>query len=58
MTKKWYQSRTLWVMVLTLIGSIISGITGQDWLDGEMQLAILSIVGIALRIITGQGLEK
>jgi len=57
-SKRWFHSWTLWAMGLTFIGSIISGITGEDWLDGEMQLTILSIVGIILRLKTGQGLTK
>lgn len=58
MGKKWYHSRTLWIMGIALIASIIAGITGEDWLDGELQVAILSFVGLILRIITGDGLTK
>jgi len=56
--KKFYHSWTLWAMGLTLIGSVIAGITGENWLDGEMQLSILSLIGIILRLKTGQGLTK
>jgi len=57
-TKRWFHSKSLWVMGLTLIGSVIAGITGENWLDGEMQLTILSLIGIILRLKTGQGLTK
>lgn len=58
MTKKWYRSKTLIINILVVVGSIISGVTGENWLDGEMQLMILAIVDVVLRMVTSQGLEK
>ncbi len=58
MTKKWFHSKTLWVMFLSLVASIITGTTGEDWFDGDIQVTALSVVGIILRIITGSGLTK
>lgn len=58
MAKKWYLSKSLWVMAIALVASIITGVTGKDWLDGDIQVAILSLVGLILRLVTNQGLEK
>ena len=58
MTKKWYRSKTLIINILVVIGSIISGVTGENWLDGETQLIILAAVDVVLRMVTSQGLEK
>jgi len=58
MQKKWYHSRTLYLNGLVFLGSLISGVVGENWLDGEVQLMALSIIDILLRIITKQGLEK
>jgi len=57
-TKKWFHSKILWVNGLVFVGSLISGITGNNWLDGEMQLMILSVADFVLRLITKQGLIK
>jgi len=56
--KKWYHSKSLWVMAVALVASIISGVTGETWVDGEMQATILSIIGIILRAVTKEGLTK
>ena len=56
-TKKFYHSKTMWIMALALIGSIVSGLTGQDWVDGEIQIALLSIIGLILRIVTKEPLS-
>ncbi|MBA7593454.1 hypothetical protein ES703_00374 [subsurface metagenome] len=58
MIKKWYHSKTFWVMAISLVASIITGITGETWLDGDIQVAILSLIGLILRLITNQGLRK
>jgi len=58
MTKKWYQSRILWVDLLAILGSIIAGIFSKNWLDGETQVMILAIIDFVLRLRTNQGLEK
>ena len=50
--KKGYRSKTNTVMLLALAGSIISGATGTDWLDGDLQVAILSLIGLILRKFT------
>ncbi len=57
-TKKWWKSKTLIVNALVFLGSLISGITGENWLDGELQLMILSVAEAILRKYTNTGLEK
>ena len=56
--KKWHRSKMLWINGLVFIGSLVSGITGENWLDGEMQLMILALADLILRIFTKQGLER
>ena len=58
MTKKWYQSRILWVDFLAVAASIIAGVFSKDWLDGETQVMILAIIDFVLRLKTNTGLEK
>jgi len=56
--KKWYHSRILWIQAIAVVASIIAGITTKNWLDGEVQVMILSVVDFVLRLRTNQGLEK
>lgn len=56
--KKWYHSKTIWVSALAIIGSVIAGITTDNWLDGEAQVMILAVIDLILRIKTNQGLIK
>ena len=57
-TKLWYHSKSLWVMTVALVASIISGVTGETWVDGEMQATIVSLAGLILRLVTSEGLVK
>lgn len=54
MTKRWYESKTLWVNVLTLLAMILSAV--MQWPELQSiapQIAVvLSVVNIALRLIT------
>lgn len=54
MTKQWYQSRTLWINVLTLVALIISTVAQWPELQhmAPQLLGALSIVNIVLRFIT------
>lgn len=56
MEKKWYHSRTLWANILMGVAVLVQTITGADWLDVELQGAIIIIVNVILRVITKQGL--
>ena len=57
MTKRWYHSKTLWVNTLIGVAMVIQAVTGQEWLDVELQVGILAVANIILRLITTQGLS-
>ena len=57
-TKKWYTSKTVWFNVLAAISIIVQAATGDVWLDTEAQGAIIVIVNLILRLITGKPLGK
>ena len=50
--KVWWHSKTLWVMGVTFIVSLIAGITGQEWNGEEIVAMVISGIGIILRIVT------
>lgn len=52
--KPWYTSKTLWVNLLAIIGSVIVGtqVTTESW--AEISVGFLALVNVALRIITGE----
>jgi hypothetical protein len=59
--KKWYQSKTLWFFVLTLIVSV-AGLFGfgdfhPSGDQAEIIGVVVSIAGILLRIISHQGID-
>jgi len=59
--KKWYQSRTVWVNVLTIIASVAA--TLNEWLvagdfsAAGMSLLVLALANLGLRFITTEGIE-
>ena len=53
MTKTWYTSKTLWVNAIAIIAIIAQGQFGFI-IDPVVQLAILGVVNIILRAITGE----
>ena len=55
--KRWIHSQTLWVNFLVFVGSLISGISGDNWFDGEIQLMFLAMVDFFLRLVTSKGVE-
>ena len=57
MTKQWYKSRTLWVNLLAFSAFMTQHVTGQVWLDSELQGAILTILNVILRFDTHVSLE-
>ena len=54
MTKPWYISKTLWINALAVIAIITQGVTGNMYLDAELQVAILAVINLILRLVTGQ----
>lgn len=56
--KKWYTSKTLWTNAIAFGYAIYQVVTGTEApLSPQAQIAILSGVNWALRIITKHGLE-
>ena len=58
MAKHWYLSKTIWLNTLAAVAVLTQAITGTDWLDAEVQAAIIVIANVVLRLITNQGLAK
>lgn len=56
MEKKWYHSKTIWINLLAVVGSIVAGIWTKNWLDGETQVMILAVIDFVLRLKTNKGL--
>jgi hypothetical protein len=54
MVKRWYESKTLWVNVLTLLALILGAVAQWPELQhlAPYLLGALSVVNIALRFIT------
>ena len=56
MTKQWWKSKTIWANIVFGLAVIIQTVTGEAWLDAEVQAGIVAIVNLILRIVTHQGL--
>jgi len=53
MAKKWYESKTLWVNGLAVVGGILLAVSDQLALGGTLGLA--GLVNLVLRVVTTQG---
>jgi len=51
--KQWYESKMLWINVLAIVGIILQSNFGYV-LSPELQVAILGIINVILRAITGK----
>ena len=54
-SKKWYQSKTLWINALTGIAGLLTALMGTQGLDPKIVGAIgsiLALVNIGLRLVT------
>ena len=58
MNKSWWKSKTVWMNTLAAIAIIVQTITGEAWLDAELQGAIIVVANVALRLFTNTGLGK
>ena len=54
--KKVYQSKTFWINVLALIAMVAQTQLGFV-IDAETQVAILAVINLILRIVTGAPIE-
>lgn len=52
--KHFWASKTLWVNGLAIVALVFQAATGREWLDAELQLAILALVNLVLRKITSE----
>lgn len=54
--KVWYKSKTLWTNIIALIALLVQAQYGFIILPEE-QLAILAVINLILRGLTGSGLQ-
>lgn len=61
MTKKWYESKTIWVNVLTLVIAILTTVVASDVIPPEIVLYItgiaVPILNVILRFVTDTPIE-
>jgi len=57
MAKKWYRSKTIWVNLIAAGAMIVQSQTGFV-ISPEEQAAILAVVNLVLRAVTGEPIEK
>lgn len=55
-SKPFWASKTLWVDTLAGLAILVQALTGNAWLDAELQGAIIVIANVILRLITKQGI--
>jgi len=51
-SKKWYDSKTVWVNGVMLAGVVVQSVTGQNVITPEIQAAIITIINLILRSVT------
>jgi hypothetical protein len=60
--KKWYRSKTLWVNLLTFVGSLATVVSPlQGLIEPTHYLIALSVIAAAnvgLRMVTTEGIDK
>ncbi len=55
-TKKWYESKTIWVGILEVIAGVASALAGQIQLGAP--LTIVGILKIVLRIVSDKAVTQ
>lgn len=56
--KKWYQSKTLWVGAVEIIGSACGLLVGEGLVTAATTAAICGVLTIALRLVTDKGIIR
>lgn len=56
--KHWYLSKTEWANMVAAVAILIQVVTGEAWLDAELQAAIIILVNFILRFVTKQPIGK
>lgn len=54
--KKWYQSRTIWFAVLTVVAGIVDWIATQQ--AAGVAITAVGVINFALRLITAQAIKN
>lgn len=57
MSKKWYQSKTLWFNVVMAVLDVVNGVYGVVNIPAELKVYVLVIGNVALRFLTTQPVE-
>ena len=57
-SKHWFYSKTVWINLLMAAGIVVQAVSGDAWLNVEAQGAIIVVVNLILRLITGKPLGK
>ena len=56
--KKWYESKSIWVGAIALVGGILQAIGFIELpISAETQLAVIGFIGLILRAITGTAIS-
>ena len=55
--KSWLQSKTIWLNIIALAVLILQHFTGYV-INAEIQVAVLAVINIIVRSITGQPLGR
>lgn len=57
--KHWYESKTIWINILTLLAMVLSAIAGwEEFKDIAPNLLVgVNVLNIALRFITSEGIK-
>jgi len=57
-TKKWYQSKTLWVGLLELLSPIGAHLVAENLIQESYVVAVCGLLTLALRLVTDNGIVK
>ena len=58
--KKWYQSKTIWINLLTLAAGLLVVVSNEQWIMNDYSGYVLGVIGFvncALRFTTNEGVE-
>lgn len=60
--KKWFQSKTIWLNVVTFVTSGLAAISGSEWIQNNPEAAaivggLIATCNIVLRFVTDKGLK-
>jgi len=55
--KKFWLSKTFWVMTLAFVAGAAQEISGHEVIPTGLQLTLLALIGLALRFVTKEPVE-